>query len=1594
MSGIPAYRRGFNPVLVIIAIITFTMLLTGSSWTAHADISWKSGVEMGDRSSHEGACVALSNLSQNGSGRHIVVQFSEPVTLEQRASLETLGVGLLSYLGNNAFFASLKTGGLETTDLQAAPTLTGAMAIEREWKIAPSILANEYPDYAITMDAETKQARVAAYVMFHKDVSLDRGQTLARAHKAQVISEIVSINMLVVELPLRSLLDLAVEDEVMWVEPPLPFMTETNDSNSVITQTDTVQTAPYNLDGTGMNVLVYDSGYALQSHGDFSGRLTIRDSAGLSDHSTHVAGTVGGDGSGNSAYEGMAPNVTIQSYGFEYDGSGTFLYTNPGDLESDYDEAINTYNVDISNNSIGSNIESNGFNCAYQGDYGATAALIDEIVGGSLGAPFRVVWAAGNERQGSRCDVEGYGDYYSVPPPACGKNHITVGALNSNDDSMAWFSSWGPTDDGRLKPDISGPGCQSGGDGGVTSTSSSGGYTTKCGTSMAAPTVTGCLALLLQDFRVQFPAQNDPRNSTLKILLAHNAVDLGNTGPDYMYGYGSIRIADTIDFMRGGEFAENSVSQSGSVTYQVDITGGTSELKITMAWDDAAGTPNVNPNLVNDLDLVVMSPSSVRAYPWTLNPTSPSSAAVRTQADDTNNIEQVLVDNPEAGTWTITVQGTSVPSGPQSYSICGSPGIGVAGPPDCNNNGVPDDEDISGGTSQDCNSNGVPDECDISFGTSTDCNSNSIPDDCEPGGNDDCNSNGSSDLCDIALGTSQDCNSNGIPDDCDIGPTAVTVTFSLDTDPGWATEGLWGFGQPTGGGGQYGNPDPTSGYTGNNVYGYNLSGDYENSLPERHLTTTAVDCSDLSDVSLSFRRWLGVETSTYDHAYIRVSSDGSGWTNVWQNPASATEDASWTLQSYDISAVADGQATVYIRWTMGTTDGSWQYCGWNIDDVEVSGTTSVGGPGDCNSNGIPDECDIATGTSQDCNANSVPDECDIATGTSEDTNSNGIPDECESNDCNNNGVPDDEDISGGTSQDCDSNGVPDECQDDTDGDGVIDPCDGCPSDPDKTAPGDCGCGNPDTDTDGDGTADCNDGCPNDPNKVAPGDCGCGNPDTDTDGDGTADCNDGCPNDPNKIAPGDCGCGNPDTDTDGDGTADCIDGCPNDPNKIAPGDCGCGTADTDTDSDGTPDCNDGCPNDPNKIAPGTCGCGVTDVDSDGDGWLDCVDNCPGTYNPGQEDCDSDGTGDACAGEPDCNENGVPDSCDISQGTSEDTNSNGIPDECEGGPGVVDDEAASDLPVAGTVTGDYTDTWADDSTYEVLTERESGGKPANRHSYLDHKWTFSVTGGSSITFFFNGYRTDTGEGDEFALAWSSDDVSYQEMFTVGNQSDSGAFQSFTLPVSVGGTFYVRATDTDQTSGNRQLDILHVDHLFFRSETTPGDPPAAPTGLAAVATSSSAIDLSWTDNSDNEFGFEVERSGDGVNWELINTTGSDVTTYSDTGLSASTTYYYRVRAFNGTGSSGYTNVSSATTDEGSGITLGAVGYKERAIKMVDLDWSGATTANVDIWRNGELVITVPNNGFYTDVLGKTASGAYQYQVCEEGGTTACSNTATVTF
>ncbi len=180
--------------------------------------------------------------------------------------------------------------------------------------------------------------------------------------------------------------------------------------------------------------------------------------------------------------------------------------------------------------------------------------------------------------------------------------------------------------------------------------------------------------------------------------------------------------------------------------------------------------------------------------------------------------------------------------------------------------------------------------------------------------------------------------------------TTDSIVFfdDFESDRGWVISGgLWARGTPIGGGGVYGGPDPTSGYNSPSVFGYNLNGDYTSGMPERNITSPPIDCSGKFGTRLSFQRWLGVEQPSYDHAYVRVSNNGINWTTIWTNTVEVA-DYDWVYMEFDISALADNQPTVYVRFTMGITDGSWNYCGWNVDDVTVRAFQCESGPGPLN----------------------------------------------------------------------------------------------------------------------------------------------------------------------------------------------------------------------------------------------------------------------------------------------------------------------------------------------------------------------------------------------------------------------------------------------------------------------------------------------------------------------------------------------------------------------------------------------------------------------------------------------------------------------
>jgi len=206
-------------------------------------------------------------------------------------------------------------------------------------------------------------------------------------------------------------------------------------------------------------------------------------------------------------------------------------------------------------------------------------------------------------------------------------------------------------------------------------------------TSAAAAMVSGNAALFIEDFRSE-TAGSDPLPCTVKAHFIHTARDLDdstswyNPGPDYASGYGVLDIQAAVDQLRDGGWVEDCVDQGDTNTMTMYVPPATTSVKVTLVWDDVPASPATTaPALVNDLDLVVTDASAVRRYPWTLNPAAPSADAVRTFEDHLNNVEVVLADGsvPD-GNWTVEVVGTSVPSGPQCYSLVYSP-VSTAPPP-------------------------------------------------------------------------------------------------------------------------------------------------------------------------------------------------------------------------------------------------------------------------------------------------------------------------------------------------------------------------------------------------------------------------------------------------------------------------------------------------------------------------------------------------------------------------------------------------------------------------------------------------------------------------------------------------------------------------------------------------------------------------------------------------------------------------------------------------------------------------------------------------------------------------------------------------
>ena len=265
------------------------------------------------------------------------------------------------------------------------------------------------------------------------------------------------------------------------------------------------------------------------------------------------------------------------------------------------------------------------------------------------------------------------------------KNAMTVAAVNEVPNyidefsvTMSSFSSWGPSDDGRIKPDISMKGVN------VRSTLSTSNTATGLlsGTSMASPGITGTVLLLQQYYNQLY--SNYMKSATVKGLILHTADEAGNwPGPDYEYGWGlvnaekaAIAIRDKNSLTSNKSIIDELTLNTGATYTKTVIASGSVPLKISISWTDpkssTINTGTVDPTtkyLVNDLDIRVTKDGTTTFYPWKLQ-SSPSALAVRTGDNFVDNIEVIKIDAPTAGDYVITVthKGTLETSN-QNYSL-------------------------------------------------------------------------------------------------------------------------------------------------------------------------------------------------------------------------------------------------------------------------------------------------------------------------------------------------------------------------------------------------------------------------------------------------------------------------------------------------------------------------------------------------------------------------------------------------------------------------------------------------------------------------------------------------------------------------------------------------------------------------------------------------------------------------------------------------------------------------------------------------------------------------------------------------------------
>lgn len=643
-------------------------------------------------------CVSSIVIAEDQ--QYVMVEFNRFLSPLDRIEMEANGIEFVQYHPHKTY--TIQAGGFGLEWLETSAWVDSIDSVPVQSKLDAGLMESIHSAALQTFSLQ-KEAKKSVQLLFQPNISYLQAKKILFEYGVTLPVDQYQFDssqtLRSVQVPINKLHELAGEDAVFLITEIEPPAEATNANAQKSANMDAIQMGGetgYELDGTGVSVGIWDVGGVQLNHPQFSGRAKQMDGGSPNHfHPTHVAGTVGADGTGNAQAEGMAPNVTLLCWNASLDNA---------EMEANADRIVaSNHSYRTSANMVYDDSVSQWKqrsarpyqshpNIVY-GRYTAKSRAFDQIAAQSN---LNIVVSAGNNQNDIRTsssktlagivptqsdDADWDNRYDTINTIATGKNTITVGAVADlpvgateiTIHDMTRFSSWGPTDDGRIKPDI----CTNGES--LLSLNSNLNNPTKLqsGTSMSAPVVTGTIANLTQLFRRRFGGF-DPSNSTMKAVLIHTTRDAGRVGPDYSFGWGVLDARAAADFIYNqgvfGDYIINDAFVDGTKRYTASYVGGAS-IVATLVWTDPPAYPNVGSiddtvsKLINDLDIRIIGPDGEH-YPWALDPSNPEDPAERNSTNHRDNVEQVAIDVPADGEYTIEISGQVNMGSVQSYTLC------------------------------------------------------------------------------------------------------------------------------------------------------------------------------------------------------------------------------------------------------------------------------------------------------------------------------------------------------------------------------------------------------------------------------------------------------------------------------------------------------------------------------------------------------------------------------------------------------------------------------------------------------------------------------------------------------------------------------------------------------------------------------------------------------------------------------------------------------------------------------------------------------------------------------------------------------------